>query len=202
MNTQVIILGFHRSGTSLFTDYLNQAGLFVGSDLLGATPTNHRGHFEDRGIVSFHTSMLQRAGVNWLASAPYFPVYLPQDHKEGPSPAGEPRRPERDLGLQGSAHLPFLGPVGHPCVQPCLRGSVAPLRILRRQHATAGLPRRQHHRGGAPAQPAHRKQSGPERGILAAAHGPGPGMRIEVAGALLRRRHAPVEQGEPACPRW
>ncbi|PTW55728.1 hypothetical protein C8N35_11253 [Breoghania corrubedonensis] len=82
MNTQIIILGFHRSGTSLFTDYLNQAGLFVGSDLLGATPTNHRGHFEDRGIVNFHTSMLQRAGVNWLASAPYFPVYLPPDHKE------------------------------------------------------------------------------------------------------------------------
>ena len=81
MNTQVIILGFHRSGTSVFSDYLHRCGLFLGSQLLGAAPSNPQGHFEDAEIVGFHNSILKRLGYYWLVEPPFFPVYSEQNHK-------------------------------------------------------------------------------------------------------------------------
>jgi len=62
----VVILGFHRSGTSLLTRVLHKAGLFVGDDLLAAGESNRYGHFEDKEVVEFHDRILAQAGRTWM----------------------------------------------------------------------------------------------------------------------------------------
>jgi hypothetical protein len=62
---QLIIAGFHRSGTSLLTQLLHSAGLFVGDELLGAMPSNPYGHFEDMEVLELHRAILERHGDDW-----------------------------------------------------------------------------------------------------------------------------------------
>lgn len=76
---QLIIAGFHRSGTSLLTQLLHAAGLFVGDDLLGAGPTNRYGHFEDREVLSLHRAILERHGDDWQWDSPS-PFHIGRDH--------------------------------------------------------------------------------------------------------------------------
>jgi len=40
LSDQLIVAGFHRSGTSLVCQVLHRAGLFLGYDLLGAVFSN------------------------------------------------------------------------------------------------------------------------------------------------------------------
>ena len=61
----LIVVGFHRSGTSMATRILHGAGLFVGDSLLGAIPSNPYGHFEDTDILAFHDKMLEANGSSW-----------------------------------------------------------------------------------------------------------------------------------------
>lgn len=68
----LIVLGMHRSGTSLAASLLEAAGLDVGQRLLEANASNPKGHFEDADFVEFHRAVLGRLGLNddgWLASA-------------------------------------------------------------------------------------------------------------------------------------
>ncbi|HEV2362712.1 MAG TPA: hypothetical protein VGS12_00790 [Caulobacteraceae bacterium] len=62
----MIIVGFHRSGTSMLTRILHKAGLFVGEELLGGIPSNPYGHFEDKEILSFHDRVLGAQGFSWM----------------------------------------------------------------------------------------------------------------------------------------
>lgn len=55
---QLIVAGFHRSGTSLLTQVLHAGGLFVGDRLLGAAPSNPYGHFEDLEVLNLHRAIL------------------------------------------------------------------------------------------------------------------------------------------------
>lgn len=75
---QIIVAGFHRSGTSLATQLLHRSGLFVGSNLLGALPTNPYGHFEDRDFLRLHRGIVERHGPDWQWDAP-FPFYIGRD---------------------------------------------------------------------------------------------------------------------------
>ena len=59
----LVVAGFHRSGTSLVTEILSRAGLFVGDDLIGANPSNPYGHFEDREVVRLHDRLLADVGL-------------------------------------------------------------------------------------------------------------------------------------------
>lgn len=61
----VLVLGFHRSGTSMVTRMLHRAGLFVGDKLLGAGPSNPYGHFEDEEVIAFHDRILRENGRSW-----------------------------------------------------------------------------------------------------------------------------------------
>ena len=70
---ELIVAGFHRSGTSLLTELLHRAGLFVGDDLLGAMPSNPYGHFEDREVLRIHEQLLRDNGMNWQADTPFVP---------------------------------------------------------------------------------------------------------------------------------
>jgi hypothetical protein len=76
---QLVVAGFHRSGTSMLTQLLVEAGLFVGDDLLGAMPSNPYGHFEDREVLRLHRSILERHGDDWHWDSP-FPFYIGPDH--------------------------------------------------------------------------------------------------------------------------
>jgi hypothetical protein len=49
----------HRSGTSLTTNWLGKCGLHLGFNLVGATPSNVKGHFEDLDILEFHEQLLR-----------------------------------------------------------------------------------------------------------------------------------------------
>lgn len=71
---ELIIAGFHRSGTSFTTQALHAAGLFIGDDLLGAVPSNPYGHFEDRAVISFHENLLESNGVTWQLDRPLIPA--------------------------------------------------------------------------------------------------------------------------------
>lgn len=69
----LIVAGFHRSGTSLLTELLHTAGLFVGDDLLGAMPSNPYGHFEDRRVMQLHENVLRDNGFNWQVDRAFVP---------------------------------------------------------------------------------------------------------------------------------
>ncbi|MBS1501963.1 MAG: sulfotransferase [Bacteroidetes bacterium] len=54
----LIILGMHRSGTSLVTNWLYHCGLQVGENLLGKNAGNEEGHFEDTEFLKLHEEIL------------------------------------------------------------------------------------------------------------------------------------------------
>ena len=62
---QLIVVGFHRSGTSLLTELLHTAGLFVGDRLLGAQRSNPHGHFEDMEVLELHRQIMADHGLSW-----------------------------------------------------------------------------------------------------------------------------------------
>lgn len=74
MSEQLIVAGFHRSGTSLVCQLLQRAGLFLGYDLLGANFSNPYGHFEDNEILNLHNRILNDNGETWQIGEPFMPV--------------------------------------------------------------------------------------------------------------------------------
>lgn len=59
----LLIGGMHRSGTSLTASMFADAGLDIGAKLLGATPSNPMGHFEDVAFFDFHRRALVGQGL-------------------------------------------------------------------------------------------------------------------------------------------
>ncbi|MGH3086625.1 MAG: hypothetical protein ACRDSJ_04825 [Rubrobacteraceae bacterium] len=74
MSRQLIVAGFHRSGTSLVCQLLGRAGLFLGYELLGANRSNPYGHFEDVEILDLHKQILADNGKTWRVDEPFSPV--------------------------------------------------------------------------------------------------------------------------------
>lgn len=69
----LIIAGMHRSGTSLAASLLQQAGMNVGSNLLGPAKGNVKGHFENYDFVRFHHFVLESQGFDpdgWTTACP------------------------------------------------------------------------------------------------------------------------------------
>lgn len=62
----LIVLGMHRSGTSLLASWLHCCGLNLGENMLGAGNGNSEGHFEDLDIFSLHESILSYNGKKYL----------------------------------------------------------------------------------------------------------------------------------------
>ncbi|WP_171176810.1 hypothetical protein [Ruegeria sp. HKCCA4633] len=77
----LIIAGFHRSGTSMTANYLHEAGLFLGDELLGANYSNKYGHFEDVEVVNFHDRLLGRIGTSWQLDHALAPILEPEDRR-------------------------------------------------------------------------------------------------------------------------
>jgi hypothetical protein len=76
LSDQLIVAGFHRSGTSLVCQLLHRAGLFLGYDLMGATFSNPYGHYEDIEVYDLHEQILADNGRTWLVSEPFLPVII------------------------------------------------------------------------------------------------------------------------------
>lgn len=70
---QLIIAGFHRSGTSMVAQLLHAAGLFLGENLLGAEASNPHGHLEDYEAVMIHESLLRHNGLTWQVAESFIP---------------------------------------------------------------------------------------------------------------------------------
>ena len=60
----VIVLGMHRSGTSLLTGSLEAAGLHLG-EVNDAAPFNRRGNKENESIRDLNDTLLERSGAAW-----------------------------------------------------------------------------------------------------------------------------------------
>lgn len=60
----LIVVGMHRSGTSLTTSLLQSAGLHIGEKLLPAYPSNIKGHFENLDFFEFHRAVLKSQGLH------------------------------------------------------------------------------------------------------------------------------------------
>ena len=60
----LIILGMHRSGTSLTANWLNRCGLNVGDNLEVGNFSNVKGHFEDIDFLELHEALLDESGLH------------------------------------------------------------------------------------------------------------------------------------------
>ena len=61
----IIILGMHRSGTSLTSALCQSVGLDIGKNLIGATFSNPIGHFENNDFVILHDRILFSLKKSW-----------------------------------------------------------------------------------------------------------------------------------------
>jgi hypothetical protein len=61
----VVVLGMHRSGTSLVASLCQAMGVNVGDELLGAHPSQPYGHFEDVDFYHLNQRILHRLGCKW-----------------------------------------------------------------------------------------------------------------------------------------
>jgi hypothetical protein len=76
MNNRIlVVVGMHRSGTSLTTNWLQRCGLNIGTQLEGKKFSNPDGHFEDIDFLNLHEEILKSPEV------PYHGEMNPCDFK-------------------------------------------------------------------------------------------------------------------------
>lgn len=66
----IVVLGMHRSGTSLVANILHELGVFLGEKLDGANPWNEWGQWEDHDFVSMNHHILKVSDTNWATPPP------------------------------------------------------------------------------------------------------------------------------------
>lgn len=64
MSNILIILGMHRSGTSLVAQWVNALGIEVGDKLLPPSKYNKKGYYEDLDFVNLHKKLLARHNLH------------------------------------------------------------------------------------------------------------------------------------------
>jgi hypothetical protein len=70
----ILVLGSHRSGTSLVTGLLAASGMTVGRDVLEAAPDNPKGFFESEPVWRAHEGILAAVGRDWTRPPATLPV--------------------------------------------------------------------------------------------------------------------------------
>ncbi|MBB3291035.1 MULTISPECIES: hypothetical protein [unclassified Rhizobium] len=69
--TLIVVLGMHRSGTSVLTRAMETMGAEFGSSLLPPVAgDNEKGYFEDVDIYQINVEIMQAAGADWHTMAP------------------------------------------------------------------------------------------------------------------------------------
>ena len=61
----IVVLGMHRSGTSVLTRGLQGLGVHLGDDFVDTQPDNPTGYWENKGIVDLNERLLDVFGLNW-----------------------------------------------------------------------------------------------------------------------------------------
>ncbi len=150
---ELIIAGFHRSGTSFTTQKLHRAGLFVGSDLLGVDPSNPYGHFEDREILRLHDDIFRTNNLNWQVDRPVIPAISERQWGRMQRLVAIRRNSHRFWGFKDPRVCYFLGPWKHVMpeakVLVVYRHYAGCVRSLHRRHGEQMSQRRgpaEHHR--------------------------------------------------------
>ena len=80
----VVILGMHRSGTSLLAGSLEAAGLYLG-EVKNESPYNRRGNKENVSIRALHNELLKASGAAWNHPPPGQIRWRPADEERGRS---------------------------------------------------------------------------------------------------------------------
>ena len=65
MSQQVIVLGVHRSGTSMLAGVLHKLGVNMGETMIGPDASNPYGHWEDAQASAINRWILREAGGSW-----------------------------------------------------------------------------------------------------------------------------------------
>lgn len=60
----LLVLGMHRSGTSLTANWLHHIGISMGTEFVPAAVSNKKGHFEDLAFFELHKQLLRRHGLD------------------------------------------------------------------------------------------------------------------------------------------
>jgi hypothetical protein len=96
----VIVLGMHRSMTSLVAKGLVHSGdCHMGKELLGAGHGNSKGHFENINFIYLNDFILNRAGGSWDNPPPEYDILK----------AGEELSQEIERLVRGSERNPVWG---------------------------------------------------------------------------------------------
>ena len=77
----VIVLGMHRSGTSMVSGVLQLLGVDMGKELVGKLPSNPLGHFEDRAFLELNNDILSSAGGDPFTNIPSYEKIVFQKSK-------------------------------------------------------------------------------------------------------------------------
>ncbi len=70
----LVILGMHRSGTSLTANFMNSIGVGLGHDLMEADQWNAGGYWESKIIFEIHGKILEKFGRQWHSVPPALPA--------------------------------------------------------------------------------------------------------------------------------
>ncbi|SJZ89736.1 sulfotransferase family protein [Novilysobacter spongiicola] len=81
---QLIILGMHRSGTSMQTRLLNLAGAYFGPEgaNTGASEENPRGFWERRDVRALNDRVLHAAGCDWNRAVDFELARVPLEDRD------------------------------------------------------------------------------------------------------------------------
>lgn len=78
----VVVLGMHRSGTSLLGSVLHELGVNLGTELIAGDSNNAAGYYEHAGIVRWHQKLLDELDRRWTGPKGSLP--LPVDWLQKP----------------------------------------------------------------------------------------------------------------------
>jgi len=62
---QFVVLGMHRSGTSIVANMLHRAGISMGTDFIKGKASNVDGHFEDKAMVAANERIFSLIRASW-----------------------------------------------------------------------------------------------------------------------------------------
>lgn len=105
---EVIVAGFHRSGTSAAARLLHQGGAHMGDDLVGARLSNPLGHYEDAAVVRLHEALLADNGRTWQVDEDLQPMVSEARRAELGAFAARRRRGHRIWGFKDPRVCLFL----------------------------------------------------------------------------------------------
>lgn len=62
----IVVLGMHRSGTSMTAGILQNLGVYMGSHIFKPDEWNEKGYFENKYITEINEEILIKAGGSWI----------------------------------------------------------------------------------------------------------------------------------------